>query len=132
MTRDLRTLIYLLNLELREECSRTLGPGMQSGSSSRSGRNRATSSSKRTQSGSSSRIGEADAIGPRAAAWSGRNRGAAAGREAEANGEREQQWKRMPQSGPGAAAEGGEQQLKRTQSGRSSSSESCPAPDYAR
>ena len=25
MTRDLRTLIYLLNLELREECSRTLG-----------------------------------------------------------------------------------------------------------
>ena len=28
MTRDLRTLIYLLNLELREECSRTLGPGM--------------------------------------------------------------------------------------------------------
>ena len=28
MTRDLCTLIYLLNLELREECSRTLGPGM--------------------------------------------------------------------------------------------------------
>ena len=28
MTRDLRTLLYLLNLELREECSRTLGPGM--------------------------------------------------------------------------------------------------------
>ena len=28
MTRDLRTLIYLLNLELREECSRTLGSGM--------------------------------------------------------------------------------------------------------
>ena len=27
VTRDLRTLIYLLNLELREECSRTLGPG---------------------------------------------------------------------------------------------------------
>ena len=25
VTRDLRTLIYLLNLELREECSRTLG-----------------------------------------------------------------------------------------------------------
>ena len=89
MTRDLRTLIYLLNLELREECSRTLGRGMgwnpvcnrgaaveadaigraaveadaigraaveadaigeqqlkrtQSGSSSRSGRNRASSS----------------------------------------------------------------------------------------
>ena len=28
MTRELRTLIYLLNLELRKECSRTLGPGM--------------------------------------------------------------------------------------------------------
>ena len=28
MMRDLRTLIYLPNLELREECSRTLGPGM--------------------------------------------------------------------------------------------------------
>ena len=30
MTRDLRTLIYLLNLylELREECSRSLDPGM--------------------------------------------------------------------------------------------------------
>ena len=27
MTRNLRTLIYLLNLELREECSRTLGTG---------------------------------------------------------------------------------------------------------
>ena len=27
MTRDLRTLIYLLNFKLREECSRTLGPG---------------------------------------------------------------------------------------------------------
>ena len=41
----------------------------------------------------------------------------------------------MPQSDPGAAAEAdasGEQQLKRTQSGRSSSSEGCPAPDYAR
>ena len=41
VTCDLHTLIYLLNLELREECSRTLGPGhglessMQSGSSSR-------------------------------------------------------------------------------------------------
>ena len=68
MTRDLRTLIYLhvLNLELREECSRTLGlhgyaigeqqskrtqsgeqqfKRTQSGSSSRSGRDRAASSS---------------------------------------------------------------------------------------
>ena len=47
VTCDLRTSIYLhvLNLELREECLRTLGPGMQSGSSSQSGRNRASSSS---------------------------------------------------------------------------------------
>ena len=131
MTRDLRTLIYLLNLELREECSRTLGrPGhglessMQSGSSSRAiGRAAVEADAigeqqlKRTQSGSSSR--------------SGRDREQQL--EAEANGE--QQWKRMPQSGPGAAAEAdtsGEQQLKRTQLGRSSSSESCPALDYAR
>ena len=87
---------------------------------------------KRTQSGSSSRSGRDRAA---SSSSSGRNWGAAAGREAEANGEREQQWKRMPQSGPGAAAEADasvEQQLKRTQSGRSSSSESCPAPDYAR
>ena len=73
MTRDLRTLIYLLNLELREECSRTLDPGMgwnpasggcmQSGSSSRSGRAAVEADAireqqlKRTQSGSSSRSG---------------------------------------------------------------------------
>ena len=124
MTRDLRTLIYLLNLELREECSRTLGRGMGWNPEC----NRASIAAveadaigeqqlKRMQSGSSSR--------------SGRDREQQL--EAEANGE--QQWKRMPQSGPGAAAEAdasGEQQLKRTQSGRSSSSESCPAPDYAR
>ena len=71
MTRDLRTLIYLLNLELREECSRTLGPGMgwnprmQSGSRSRSGRNRASSSSSGRNRGAAV---EADAIGRRAAA----------------------------------------------------------------
>ena len=68
MTRDLRTLIYLLNLELREECSRTLGPGMQSGSSSRSGRNRASSSSSGRNRGAAV---EADAIGRRAAAEAG-------------------------------------------------------------
>ena len=68
MTRDLRTLIYLLNLELREECSRTLGPGMQSGSSSRSGRNRASSSSSRRNRGAAV---EADAIGRRAVAEAG-------------------------------------------------------------
>ena len=83
MTRDLRTLIYLLNLELREECSRTLGwsptgaanaigeqqsKRTQSGSSSRSGRDREQQLKrtqvasmqqqlKRAQSGSSSRSG---------------------------------------------------------------------------
>ena len=127
-----------------------LESSMQSGSSSRSGRNRASSAAV-----------EADAIGEQ---QSKRMRsGAAADHE---SGEQQlkraqsgssswrrrqtgsQQWKRMPQSGPGAAAGGGgkrgassgsgcrnrarEQQLKRTQSGRSSSSESCPAPDYAR
>ena len=87
-----------------------IGPGhglessMQSGSSSRSGRNRASSS------------------------WSGRNRGVAVeadaiGRAAGGGGNGEQQWKRMPQSAPGAAAEAdasGEQQLKRTQAASSS------------
>ena len=92
---------------------------------------------------------EADAIGEQqskrtrsigSSSWSCKRRAAAeAGAigeqqlEAEANGE--QQWKRMPQSCPRAAAEAnasGEKQLKWTQSGRSSSSESCPAPDYAR
>ena len=73
MTCDLRTLIYLLNLELREECSRTLGPGMgwnpvQSGSNSRSGRNRASSSSSGRNRGAAA---EADAIGRRAAAEAG-------------------------------------------------------------
>ena len=55
MTRNLRTLIYLLNLELDEECSRTwagiqLGLQADAGSSSRSGRNRGEAA-------------EADAIG---------------------------------------------------------------------
>ena len=68
--RDLRTLIYLLNLKLREECSRTLGPEscMRSGSSSRSGRNRASSSSSGRNRGAAV---EADVIGRRAAAEPG-------------------------------------------------------------
>ena len=71
MTRDLRTLIYLLNLELREECSDLrISPSgraaveadaigeqqlkrAQSGSSSRSGRDR-EKQLKRTQVASSS------------------------------------------------------------------------------
>ena len=114
MTRDLRTLIYLLNLELREECSRTLGPGMQSGSSSRSGRNRACSIQfKRTQPGSSSSSGhnrgaavEADAIGRRAAAEAGAiGEQQLDARRRQTGSASMQQWKRMPQSGPGAAAE---------------------------
>ena len=82
MTRDLRTLIYLLNLELREECSRTLGPVCNRGAAV-----------------------EADAIGRAAVQAGAVGEQQLAGREAEANGEREQQWKRMAQSGPGAAVE---------------------------
>ena len=97
VTRDLRTLIYLLNLELREECSRTLGPGAGHGPVCNRGA-----------------AAEADAIG-RAAAEAGtigeqqleaqangeqqcHNRGAAAG----GGGKR---GAAVPQSGPGAAAE---------------------------
>ena len=118
MTRDLRTLTYLLNLELREECSRTLplGPehglesSMQSGSSSRSGRNRA----------------EADAIGEQ---QSKRTRsGAAADRE---SGEQQlkraqsgsSSWRRRQtgsSSGSGCRNRAREQQLKRTQAASSS------------
>ena len=83
MTRNLRTLIYLLNLELREECSRTLGPGMESSKRNRDGlesskRNRGaaveadaigSSSWKRRQTGPRGAAVEADAaIGPGAAA----------------------------------------------------------------
>ena len=66
VTRDLRTLIYLLNLELREECSRTLplGPAhglessMQSALEQQSkGTQSGEQQLKRTQSGSSSRSG---------------------------------------------------------------------------
>ena len=107
MTRDLRTLIYLLNLELREECSRTLGPGMQSGSSSRSGRNRASSSSSGRNRGAAV---EADAIGRRAA-------------EAGAIGEQQLDARRRQtgsSSGSGCRNRAREQQLKRTQAASSS------------
>ena len=87
MTRDLRTLIYLLNLELREECSRTLGW------------NPAGAASRCMQSGSSSR--------------SGRNQGAAV----EADAIREQQSKRMRSGAAVEADASGEQQPKRTRSG---------------
>ena len=98
VTRDLRTLIYFLNLELREECSRTLGwnPAgaasgcMQLGSSSRSGCNRGAAAAA-----------EAGAIGEQQL-------------EADANGE--QQLKRM-QAGQGAAAAA---DSKRTQGASSS------------
>ena len=78
---------------------------------------------------------EADAIGEQQLKWTQSGSSSRSGRDREAEANRELQWKRMPQSGPGAAAEAdasGEQQLERTQSGRSSSSESCPVPDYAR
>ena len=117
VTRDLRTLIYLhvLNLELREECSRTLGPGMQSGSSSRSGRMAQSGEQqfKRTQSGSSSR--------------SGRDRAASSAAAAEAGAIREQQLDaRRRQTGSASSSGSGcrnrarEQQLKRTQAASSS------------
>ena len=95
MTRDLRTLIYLLNLELREECSRTLGPGM--------GWNPVCNRGAAVEADAIGRAAvQADVIGRRAAA------------EAGAIGEQQldarrrpgtRLWKRMPQSGPGAAAE---------------------------
>ena len=97
MTRDLRTLIYLLNLELREECSRTFGPGMGWNPASAIGEQQ----SKQTQSGSSSRSGcdREQQLKRMQAASSRRNRGAAA----EAKGGQQLKW--TPQSGPGAAAE---------------------------
>ena len=90
MTRDLRTLIYLLNLELREECSRTLGWNL-AGAASGCGEQQ----SKWTQSGSMQQLkrmrsgaaAEADASGEHAAAAEGgRNRGLRQQLEADANG----------------------------------------------
>ena len=80
MTRDLRTSLYLLNLKLRAECSRTLAiraggcAGVEAGAVGELQSIEADAigeqQSKRTQSGSSSRSGryrgaaaEADAIG---------------------------------------------------------------------
>ena len=69
MTRDLRTLIYFLNLELREECSRTLGGAWAGIGEQQSKRTHAIGRAaveadaigeqqlKRTQSGSSNRSG---------------------------------------------------------------------------
>ena len=87
MTCDLRT---LLNLELREECSRTLGwnPAgaasgcMQSGSSSQSGRNRGAAA-------------EPDASGEHAAAA---EVGAIGEQQLEADANGEQQWAIRPGS----------------------------------
>ena len=93
------------NLELREECSRTLGLGIES---SKRNQGAAVKSNvigeqqlKRTQSGSSSRSGRdrEQQLKWMQAASSRRNRGAAA----EAKGEQQLKW--MLQSGPGAAAE---------------------------
>ena len=110
MTRDLRTLIYLLNLGTPRRMFENIGPGYAIGEHQ----------SKRTRSGGEQQLKRAQSRG---AAAGGGKRGARAAVEADAA------------IGPGAATEAdasGEQQLKRTQSGRSSSSESCPAPDYAR
>ena len=113
MTRDLRTLIYLLNLELREECSRTLGwnpagaasgcgeqqsKRMQSGSSSRSGCDR-EQQLKQTQAAASVQQ-QLKRAQSGSAAGSRRKRGATV---------------EAMQSGPGAAAD-----LKRTQVASSS------------
>ena len=90
---DLRTLIYLLNLELHEECSRTLGPGM--GWNPVCNRGAAV---------------EADVIGRRAAAEAGTIR------EQQLDARRRQTGS---SSGSGCCNRAREQQLKRTQSGRS-------------
>ena len=103
MTRDLRTLIYLLNLKLREECSRTLGPDMGWNPVC----NRVSSSSSGCNRGAAV---EADVIGRRAAA------------EAGAIGEQQldARWRQTgSSSGSGYRNRAWEQQLKRTQSGRS-------------
>ena len=64
MTRDLRTLIHLLNLELREDCSRTLGWNPAGGCGEQQSKRR-NQQPKRTRSGEAA---EADANGEHAAA----------------------------------------------------------------
>ena len=111
VTRDLRTSIYLLNLELREECSRTLGWN-PAGAASGCGEQQ----SKRTQSGEQQlkrthdrgAAVEADAIGEQ------QPKRTRSGSAAEADAIEEQQLE---------ADANGEQQLKRTQSGSSSSAQ---------
>ena len=80
MTRDLCTLIYLLNLELREECSRTLGGAW------------AGIGAKRTHVIGRAAV-EADAIGEQQLKWTQSGSSSRSGRdreqqlEAEANGD---------------------------------------------
>ena len=137
MTRDLHTLIYLLNLELREDCSRTgiqLGLQADMGSSSRSGRNRLKSgSSSRSGRDQEQQLKRTQVASMHAAAEAGgrRNRGAAAGSgskrktadEADAHDRsREQQLIRSGRK-QRAAAEADAIRGKRTQSGSSSSAQ---------
>ena len=112
MTRDLRTLIYLLNLELREECSRALGhgPGYAIGEQQSKRTQSGEQQFKRTQSGSSSRR---DAIGRRAAAEAG----AIGEQQLDA---RRRQTGSASSSGSGCRNWAREQQLKRTQAASSS------------
>ena len=106
MTRDLRTLIYLLNLELREECSRTLGRGMgwnpvcnRGAAVEEDAFGRAAVEAdaigeqqlKRMQSGSIALAVEADAIG--SSSWRRRQTGSSSGSGCR-NRAREQQLKR--------------------------------------
>ena len=89
MMRDLRTLIYLLNLELREECSRTLGWNPAGAACNRGAAVEANAigeqQPKRTRSGAADASGERLACSMQqlkraqlgSAAGSGRKRGAA-------------------------------------------------------
>ena len=112
MTRDLRTLIYLLNLELCEECLRTLGPGM--------GWNPVCNRGAAVEADAIGRAAvEADAIGEQ---QSKRTRSGAAA-EAGAIGEQQldARWRQMgSSSGSGCRNRAREQQLKRTQAVSSS------------
>ena len=127
MTHDLRTLIYLLNLKLREDCSRTLGWNPAGCWGCKRMRGAAVKMDaigeqqpKWTRSGAAV---EADASGEHAAAAEA---GAIGEQQLEEDANGKQQMKRM-QSGQGSgAAASGEQQLTqsgatRTQSGSSSS-----------
>ena len=141
MMRDLRTLIYLLNLELRTRrmfeniglesswgCKWMHAIGeqqskrMQSGSSNRSGRDQ-EQQLKRTQAASVQQ--QLKRVQSRSTAGSGRKR--------------EQRLKRCNQAREQQLTASGEQQLKRTQLGGQADAigeqqlctKSCPAPDYS-